>query len=1498
MLRRGRERVARVVKIGPAHPMHVEWQAYVRHIAPRLTELLAGIEATTPGARDPGQALPGESDAVVYNHVRQHAAAEHVVTLEDVVARACTAESDTAADRAADLIGTLFDKARPVFYDSARPSDDATSLDSLTPALGPDLVVEIDRAGAGSASLGPPAGAAGVRFPRQLVDAGLRADPPAGFAPGTVIVVNNLAPRPGDPLGGQRDGARVAIRVRAGSEQYVDLAALAGGREFTVSGPIVGLRAAEARRRIAAALGPDATEPLLSGLFGLLPQVVREQLPGRVYSLVHGDLNGGNVLVANGRPYLIDYAMTEPDRPLLTDFAWLEINLLRRAIGARLTMAELLTLQRTLALATLCLDSAGDADATVARLGPSSPRLRPAFRILARLRREALRSWPPGATPFAPEYHRFLLLAAHRTFKWPDAMQTAASWRASVAAGAVAAEWLGDRPLEPWDREQAGETLSAALRLITAPERSAPLVALAAMEAGRPADALGPATAALAGALLARFPPVRPPDGPLIRLGGRAAAPEEPVPDAVTFLADRPAVLLVGESGSGKSTTLRALCGHLAATGRRIPVLLNAAAMIGPAPRSPADVIADHTGVSFSGTLLTAGAVHLAVDGWHELGAADRRSAGAWLAELRRRHPRTAVVVGLRPSDLPGPAGFETLMLAEPRLEQAVAYLVTAAAQRETTVERAAQLARELVDGPGDRPVRDLVRTPLFLSLLGRRLPAAAVPANVADLLRDHFAAIGLDPDEERYAVAVAAASVDAVDPGSYLPAELAARDAALRTRLADAAVLTPELAFTFPVYRDYFAALSLADGTVPPADRAIQVRWQEPLRLYASMAANGEPAVAALDGLDPVAVARVLATARDADRRRDAFVAEMEATLRSAAAGAVEQARAVDALSALGGPGSRALAAVAADPLAGASARIACLIAPRRLDHLGRSGRARWIAALHRALTGDGTPAEVRAAALLAAAGAAELVLLAAAALTGDTDWRVVAAAHRTLTRGRALLTAEQQRAYTDAVARRLTAVESELTTTAVARAAEGLQAERLDLLARLPAPQLLGALLERRFAVDIDDVVRGRLDELRGSAPPAEPALRAAWQALTGPDPVSPDVVTGDDRLLAAAAAHRLLDGAPQDVARLLAALPAVGDRDLPLFGATLRRVAEIRPEAWPGGAIRYAAARAEAMDLAERLAVAAEAVRPREGVAALTRAVSAADPLRGLRLAERLHRSLIDLGDESRFAWPWSTTMAWSRAAVPDWLPLLGGTAADRSLAVTYLASAGFHLSGARPRDLPWITNEVRSRLLELGPEPGITWPYADFIRAAATACLWDVLPTVVGLLGPVTTGEAARPGTSGGSGRHETTARAEMLTAAGYLARRYADTHGRAPIVEAVHRTIRDFRPDHPSELRARLIGLAYLGSYGELLDGLASDPLLLPAARNALCSWPAGPYTPPELAGQPAVAARITARLASPGLPAEARSALLELQFALAAAAGVLARVRDPRAAPG
>jgi hypothetical protein len=124
------------------------------------------------------------------------------------------------------------------------------------------------------------------------------------------------------------------------------------------------------------------------------------------------------------------------------------------------------------------------------------------------------------------------VLAAHRTFKWPDDIQSPTRWAASTAVAAVAGEWLGPYPVfQHWPDEDlalVARTVSASARTATRP--GAMLLGRLTVETGRRArqhvnrveDTLTEAANALAAAVFR--PKAAPERGPFMDLSVQVSA--------------------------------------------------------------------------------------------------------------------------------------------------------------------------------------------------------------------------------------------------------------------------------------------------------------------------------------------------------------------------------------------------------------------------------------------------------------------------------------------------------------------------------------------------------------------------------------------------------------------------------------------------------------------------------------------------------------------------------------------------------------------------------------------------------------------------------------------------------------------------------------------------------------------------------------------------------------------------------------------------------------
>jgi len=831
-VQRGPQRLHHIAKVSSLADARAEWQAFDEIVGRTKTVLCPPIEAVTEGVLDPRAALPGEDEAIVYTDVEQFAGAV-TSNLEDLVAAAISGEP-RATDTAVTVISELFRLAGPVFYDRCRTEQAAWLRREANPSLGPDLRIATEH---GAISGLPPGDGPVPRGPgRPLVPGDILAaaldlpdaeeaqgevdGSPGGLRPGSLAAVSGLTlRRDDDRLIGERE--YVTVELVPGSAS-ADLAALSGSAEAVYAhGTVTGLRSALTWERITRALpGLRVVAPGVVELgrtqtahpFAALRCLLLEPVSGLVTSCVHGDLNARNVLIADGRPYLIDYARARGGRPILGDFAWLEINLLRGPLSDALSFAELVQVGRLLALgdrvASLLPDDQQVA-VTDALIVGCQPPVAAAIRLLAAIRRNARLTYVKAelsagksGEPWWREYAAQLILAAHRTFKWPDDQQTEATWRASVAAAAAASEQLTspDNPWRRWDRPSLASVAEAVLPL---PREAASLPVLAGLLAGLGPDR-GPALEDLVQGTRARIvsatvdvPGPRmtelrddhdvfidlqtDQEGGLSQLGsiltrafyvGRQASPSVTLRAAVeaahkeltssnVIVRSRQSALwqaikadqaiVVGPSGSGKTTLLDELEYRLAdgASGR-FPVRLRASDVAAGAAADQTGLhqLADRIPVRAAegvppSVFLSAGTVHLMVDDLDEVPPDGRASVATWLREIRRRFPLTRVTVCHRGTDVPAElADWAVIKLGAVTDEQIAGYL----ARLQAADRVSPALIAAVLEGPDGPRLRELAHTPLLLWLLASSRQKSKPPVTAGDLVGAHIAELESRP--------------------------------------------------------------------------------------------------------------------------------------------------------------------------------------------------------------------------------------------------------------------------------------------------------------------------------------------------------------------------------------------------------------------------------------------------------------------------------------------------------------------------------------------------------------------------------------------------------------------------------------------------------------------------------------------------------------------------------------------------------------------------------
>ncbi len=1482
LVHRDAQRVVRVVKCGSAEEMAQEWTAYDTYVRPYTNVLCARVEAASPGVVDSAHAVPGEFECVVYDHVAQHAGQpdQDVVLLQDV-ARAAYLGDEAETSRCERAVTTLFQRAHEVFYSRAKEvTNTAASLSALNLGLGPDLVVEVDSVSAGGgAALGTPSDdeyRAAVRYPDQVRGGG-------DLDAGAMVALNGLSVlSSGEELIGVRDGVSVAVRgIPPGH---------AVGARFSVYGRVVSTRARARWDRLASALedlrrgdgGVVAHGVATADPFAILPHVLDHRPYGRVRAVVHGDMNARNVLIVRDQPYLIDYARTGDGMPLLTDFAWLELGLVRDAFASG-RYRDLVRLQRWLALACRLLDAGVQEDDVRETCLPllADESECAAFRILFALRQEARAcAHRVGEQDWWSVYVAQTVLAAHRTFKWPDELQGDGALRAGFAVAAVAAEWLGRRPFRYWPEEQLILALDAMSRPITpaSGRESAVLVQFVhelhfrdgrVPHVEQRIEQLRTIVVRTWFAREAERVVVETDDRELVEL---YAAPvtwpsnaDEPVvvggsQPVLPMAAAAEELVLLGGPGAGKTTVARRLRrrlalgqlkeDHGAAWCGRAAVLEHArdiAHLLRDDSRTPTETLLSFLPEGLPAELLTVGAVHLIVDGLDELTTPDRKAVVSWLVKVRAELPRVPVLVCCRPSHHdPEALPFPTVLLDGLDQGQVEDHVIRMIARGEVTPAE----ARMILDfARGDDTSEDR-RTPADVAVLTAMARTGVMPRSVAEVHTvAAVAALQLPVEDERRALAVLESVAEHIlETGT--PAPIAGVPPGLVDPLRSAGLLRlsgTEVWFARDHQRDYFAARALLRRAEAAQqvliDRTSQAAWQEPCRILVSLPDVAEAIIARLVDAtvprDPERAGRLL---REASARPADVVARFVAGQRKELSGEDTASGAARALVAYGGPEAvEALHAVAADPAGADRVRIAALRGLAECTDSDLLGSA-----LRAVLLDGGEQARAFAARTVAAKRFAGFELVLAELVEPNLGWVVCDAAANALFSLDVHVTASVLARYHAACQVRLLELEGRLPTLVTNRDVLDVQRERVRLLDRLARPEHIGWLLDRRLDFEVGDAVASFLDDLLARQDLLDGTDHAVRLLIGDHDPAAwLAALRNGDRGVAGAALHRLLRKAPELAGRLLNDVGADPSRNgLCALAAALPHLDRAQ------------------LDRVERLyegllpSVGADRL---DGFAAVVCAMYRRDRLRGVRLAWLGANALTERQVPERLCWPWQRALSLSRGTVSDLEEVLatGGTGAD--LAVTALSSFDFHRDGGRGpahRFGPAARRQLLARRPDAGADVDVV---VRWTLAAATASLDEALPALLASAGRVD-GRTAQPVATNRYGLLDRAPLADVLTAIGWLARESGAAH---EFLSGL-----DTSGMHHSVHAGRLVALAYLGDGTPLLAECgAGDPVLEVAARNAVLHWLPGTCSPLELSTPQAVKEWIARRADTSGVGA-------------------------------
>lgn len=1538
-------RLARVAKIDSPAKLAAEWDSYVKLIGPDANIFFAPIVAATPDVVTPPSADQGPG-AVVYAHAAQFAGRpeQPLRTLEDLV-RAASAGSTAELDHVLRMIEGLLSGAAQVLYDKCESEAHPSTLRSANLVLGPNVVLAIS--GEGSAHSDP------LRLPDdELLARTVGGPEPEQLGAGADIVLNHLRSDPdGRPWTARGDNIVVEIRPVGGQPDEAT-----GRPDFALHGRVVETRGAAVRSRMVNALaelgsvdsagdgwvvaGTEVASP-----FEVLLDVLTRAVPGRVRSLVHGDLNPRNALVVGDQPFLIDYSHTANDRPQQADFCWLELGLVRN-VFADLGFPALVALQRWLALASRVLDHAPGPDAVCVMttlVDRQAPDLAVPFRILLTIRRCGRPPRPErSGLPWHRDYLEQLLLAAHRAAKWTDASQTSARLRATVAVASVATEHLGlANGFIRWTNPDLAAAVAAVAPILLFAEGDPASLVRELAAAMSTVD--GPTAVVLATAR-ERLVRTRCADQARSWLVERTEHDEyvdlsavhesARVAEVFSHIAAEPAVVVCGAPGSGKTAVLREAANRLAVAildqpafdvddpgslSVRVPVLVDAAALarLHPAEDDPVAVAsAVLTDVGLADVVVPAlelGAPYLLVDNLDRLGSDERRSVLAWLSELRRRYPLVRVLVGQRQPDEQTAFPSAVLRLRDLDVAGMRAFLHRALAKtviRGTTIER---LLRVLLTEPEWQRLHP--ERPGVLAMVARhvhRFGLADGAIAPGDLIAEELfgaGSAGAPQAEdlalvcERIAVRSIEERTDAIPLASTRWSDVADPDGLL-DHLVGRDVLRRfdgQICFADRTHLDYFAARALRRNLpATPVDLVRRPHWHAALRVFVTLPGvvdEGElvrDLVRAASRTAPELAAHLINDVRsDADSVVLPFVASCRAVLAGDAVG-YEIAEATAALGALAGSvGLDALRSVVADADCGTDARVAALKAIAARHRRTATVGGQWARDFVHLFTKPcPVPLRVAALAVIAADGLRGLELLVGQCVVPTEPWPVVRAAVTTLNALGIAMPVSFVDAQRTVARRRLVEVDQALSGPVVPNDAAEYLTERDDLLGPLTGPDAVETLLAHRFDFLIGRRPAVALDDLIGVDPMPEPRP-AYWDILVGD--VTPDLwvraVVSGEPLDAAAAAHRLLRDAPDRAAQALAGIDAHAPTHRLLIAAAM-----------------VAAAGATGLDHAEHifrdLVPAVDADRL-VGAAALVCAIGSVRPDLGVRLAWPAADLLVERDLAERHRWPWVMALALCRGDVEELSSLIEAGDDTAAIVEAALASRDFPRFDQAGPGMPFA-QPARQRMLDRSPAADSgDWEFARWALAAANMDLVEALPSLRVMAARMARSpDVTTIGTSH-SGLTSWAPLADVLTVLGYLARRAFDTQPTTVRVDRemdeVYRLLSDvdIREAHHSVRTARVVALAYLGDCVPLVHAVMADPSLGQLGLDAITAWAPYPYAPRSLRTTATLAEWLAGLRDRPTLPADARRVLTLLTHAAEHRAGVLfPRTRQTNNQPG
>lgn len=1609
----------RVIKVDTFAKITKEWLAFRDHLAPSQRTLVIPIDAISRRVLDGADevTLLPDRAAIVYYHAADYASTpgQSTETLEILARGAIKKTTDVNAVVA--VLDSLLPRLTASLYTDRVTTKTKRTLRSFNSGLGPDIILEVDRAGGPHAlkyqdpvptSLGDMR-----RYQSDVLTASTIIDPDEAssrpIALGDTIFLKDLsAGRLVDGvLAAHLGDTTVTIQPAPHVNEDLSLANMCTRTNFDVIGKTVGLRAHDHWQRVERSWpsvtanrdGVGMHDVFVEHPFRLVHTLLTEDHAGRVISTTHGDLNPRNVLRVGDQVFLIDFARTQRAQPLLADFAWLELCLMRDVIAPELDWPELVLLQRTLAVASRLSGLIPDDMAAVEPLLGDNQVARAALAVLWTIRRHARKCYPSdGRRPWWRDYLTHLTLAGCRTLKWPDTEHDEPAARAVVSCCGVAAEWIDQpNPYRRWSStdivalirnvapllrtegagvaEALAELVNAAERLpeqqtgiwnILETTRAAVTTSTYAADARQTLinlhddhdlfislDAYIPLEGHLSDPRLrtpfqdASIHPSPTTYGyghPTVDHDADEGASEQA--DVMQLITGQARVVVLGGAGSGKSTVVRELQFQLAsavnnAAGDQEPVtgalrplmpvlvrasdVVQAAKALGP-DASPGEVLRKAAKVPVPDSMLSIGAVHVAVDAFNELTTDSKKIAAQWVRATGRDFRHTPVLVCHRTFEyeqklLP----FPTVVLLPVTTEQARRYIedMVRINKADDAADRAATLCRMLLDNPEHQQVQDLAKTPLFLWMIVKRyVDTESLPSNIGALF-DDFARWYMEerhhhrPDEQmptrRFPYPVKVQVLETL--GRYLVehgniTEIDESDAIATLAAATPTIEDPDgvmteivasemlhrsgssFRFLHQSFQEYFAALVFAreaDDTQLLRDRAMVFAWREPLRIMLGFSGDRPELTDRLIRFALRADARFAAKLLRASENPPhsavaTFVDAQRNTLTLWNAGEHDWEAAAQALAYHDTPDALAvLQQVATDGDHPLTARIIAFDAladgARHVEEGNRLEPASLTATVA-TLLADDTPAPLRAAAIRAVGKnrLMSLTLRIGDLVDDGQPWPVLSAAADALQLMGVELSGGRRNHYLHGCAARLLMIEDELKRSRILSEVTlfELEKERRLLLPHFTDPARLDILLPRRFSYGLATLTSwshwlaspgGNTDDY----PPELPHI--LFDDVETEELLSLFADPNTDDLLVAAAAHRLITGRPETDAALVSSLLQLvtANSSVTRLLAVATAVAHAGPTLPPGDLAAIDALIRNILDqFREELA---------EPLAAL---VQSLDPHRDKQIVlSGVACDWLNMNGFSHVAewWPFHRAWATIHPTMEEYEFLLLGDEEERWVAISHMAGYAYVLDASKPFQIT-ITESSKNAFKDIWrtPETIQFTNLANFFLACTSADICDFLDELTAFArNPPAAAKAPRSVFKQTYGTIEIVELAHMLGAIGYLGR-VAFQNDQAEIAKRAYDYLREFdsTDQHHSVRRGKLVGLGYLGDWMPLLSALdIDDPLLPAAAANTVSMWVPGPFTPGGYSEPQQIAGWIATQLTRPdvSLTADHRSTL-------------------------